>query len=67
MKYLVIGGFAVGVHGYPRYTKDIDIAVEISDENAIKTAVVVQEFGLSSLGLTKDDFLKKNFVTQLGH
>ena len=25
VKYLVIGGFAVSVHGYPRYTKDLDI------------------------------------------
>lgn len=67
VKYLVIGGFAVGVHGYPRYTKDIDIAIEISEENATKTALVMQDFGLGSLGLMKEDFLRKNFVTQLGH
>lgn len=67
VKYLVVGGYAVGVHGYPRYTKDLDIAIEVTRENAIKTAVVIQEFGLASLGLTAEDFLKKNFVTQLGH
>lgn len=42
VKYLVIGGFAVSVHGYPRYTKDIDIALEISLENATKMAFVIQ-------------------------
>ncbi len=26
VKYLVIGGYAVSIHGYPRYTKDLDIA-----------------------------------------
>ena len=34
VKYLVIGGYAVAVHGHPRYTKDIDILIEISEENA---------------------------------
>jgi predicted nucleotidyltransferase len=67
VRYLVIGGYAVGVHGYPRYTKDIDIAVEVTEENATKTALVIQDFGFASLGLTKEDFLRKNFVTQLKH
>jgi predicted nucleotidyltransferase len=48
-------------------TKDIDIAIEMSPENAGKMSVVIQEFGLGSLGLAKDDFLRKNFVTQLGN
>ena len=34
VKYLVIGGYAVAIHGHPRYTKDIDIWIEISQENA---------------------------------
>ncbi|MEQ8469259.1 hypothetical protein [Coleofasciculus sp. E1-EBD-02] len=29
VRYLVIGGYAVALHGYPRYTKDIDIWIEI--------------------------------------
>lgn len=65
VKYLVIGGYAVSIHGYPRYTKDLDIAIELSDENAVKTAMVIQEFGLASLGLTKDDFLKKIMLPNL--
>src|SRR5215831_13127335 len=67
VKYLVIGGYAVGIHGYPRFTKDLDISVQISDDNAEKIIQVINEFGLSSLKLTKEDFLKANFVTQLGY
>jgi hypothetical protein len=37
VKYLVIGGYAVAIHGHPRYTKDIDIWIEISQENAEKS------------------------------
>lgn len=67
VKYLVIGGYAVGVHGYPRFTKDLDISIQISEDNAEKIVQVISDFGLSSLKLTKEDFLKENFVTQLGY
>jgi DNA polymerase II small subunit/DNA polymerase delta subunit B len=36
VRYLVIGGDAVAIHGYPRYTKDIDIWIEMTAENAAK-------------------------------
>jgi len=66
VKYLVVGGFAVSIYGYPRYTKDLDICVQMSEVNAEKLLRVIDEFGFSSLGLTKNDFLKPNFITQLG-
>lgn len=67
VKYLVIGGYAVSIHGYPRSTKDLDILIELSEENAIKVKKVVDDFGFASLKLTKEDFLKRDFVTQLGY
>ena len=67
VKYLIIGGYAVSVHGYPRYTKDLDICIELSDDNAEKMLKVINEFGFDSLNLTKDDFLKPDFITQLGY
>lgn len=36
VKYLVVGAFALAVHGYPRATGDIDIWVEPVRENAEK-------------------------------
>ncbi|HUG10624.1 MAG TPA: hypothetical protein VMM36_06400, partial [Opitutaceae bacterium] len=36
VKYLVVGGYAVAIHGYPRYTGDLDIFVEASTENATR-------------------------------
>jgi hypothetical protein len=67
VKYLVVGGYAVSIHGYPRYTKDLDVCIESSEENAEKMVRAINDFGLGSLKLTKEDFLKKNFVTQLGY
>ena len=67
VKYLVIGGYAVAVHGHPRYTKDIDIWIEISKENAQKLVTALTQFGFESLGLTSDDFQTPNQIIQLGY
>ncbi len=67
VRYVVIGGFAVSIHGYPRGTKDLDICIEASAENADKMLKVLSEFGMASLKLTKEDFLEKGFFTQLGY
>lgn len=66
VRYLVIGGYAVSVHGYPRSTKDLDICIELSDNNADKMLKVIDEFGFASLKLTKADFIKPDYITQLG-
>ena len=67
VKYLVVGGYAVAFHGYPRYTKDIDFWIWLNRENARKTIEVIKEFGFSSLGLTEDDLLDSENVIQLGY
>jgi len=66
VRYLVIGGYAVSIHGHPRSTKDIDVCIEMSKLNASKMISVINEFGFGSLKLNKEDFLKKDLVTQLG-
>jgi hypothetical protein len=67
VKYLVIGGYAVAIHGHPRYTKDIDIWIEISEENAQKLVTALTQFGFESLGLTSDDFQTPDQIIQLGY
>ena len=37
VKYLLIGGYAVGYYGYPRPTGDMDIWIKIDEQNAEKT------------------------------
>lgn len=67
LRYLVVGGYAVSIHGYPRTTKDMDVCIELSEENASLMVKVIDEFGLGTLKLEKSDFLKKDFITQLGY
>lgn len=65
--YLVIGGYAVALHGYPRYTKDIDIWVEMSSDNAVRLLAALTQFGFASLDLQAEDFMAPNQVIQLGY
>lgn len=66
VRFLVVGAFAVAYHGYPRYTSDIDLIVEQSAQNAERLLEAINQFGLSGVGLTKEDFMQKDQVIQLG-
>ncbi len=66
-EYLIVGGYAVGVHGYPRYTGDLDIWLNPITENALKILQVVNEFGFDSFNLSVEDFTKIGNVIQLGY
>jgi predicted nucleotidyltransferase len=66
VEYLVIGGYAVSIHGYPRSTKDLDVCIKISEANAKKMVYVINEFGFESLKLKEEDFSRRDFITQLG-
>ena len=67
VRYLVVGGYAVALHGYPRYTKDIDIWVELAQENATRIIETLGQFGFASLGLKENDFLVEDQIIQLGY
>ena len=66
VRYLVLGGYAVAFHGHPRYTKDLDIWIEPTPDNAARIVKALEQFGFASLGLKPDDFLAQDQVIQLG-
>jgi hypothetical protein len=67
VEYLIVGGYAVTVYGYPRYTGDLDIWINNSEDNANLIIDVLKDFGFSSLKLSPEDFLKKGNIVQLGY
>ncbi len=67
VRYLIIGGYAVAFHGYPRYTKDIDIWIEMSQDNAERMLAALAQFGFGSLELKVEDFNTPDRVIQLGY
>lgn len=67
VRYLIVGGYAVALHGHPRYTKDIDIWLWLDTKNAQKIVQALNEFGFASLNLKPDDFLDPGTIIQLGY
>lgn len=67
VRYLVVGGYAVAFHGHPRYTKDLDVWIEVTEGNASNMMAALTQFGFASINLTADDFLNPTQVIQLGY
>lgn len=66
VKYLVVGGYALGRYTEPRVTKDLDVFVEISEENAERIFTALAKYGAPLAGLTPEDFQDPYSGYQLG-
>jgi hypothetical protein len=66
VEYLIVGAHALAHHGIPRYTRDIDVFVRVTADNARKLERVLQQFGFASLGIAARDFLNPGMILQLG-
>ena len=66
-EYLVVGGYAVALYGYPRATGDMDIWIAISKDNAHKTVEALREFGFNTAALKEELFLEKEKNIRLGN
>ncbi len=66
VEYLLIGDYAVGYHGYPRATGDMDIWIAIHPQNAEKVVTVLREFGFDLPELSVELFLKENQIIRMG-
>lgn len=64
--YLIVGGYALALHGCPRFTGDLDVYISTHVENARKVLTVLKEFGFGSLNLSEDDFTQTDNIVQLG-
>ena len=67
VRYCIIGAYAVGIYGVPRYTKDMDLLVEPDVKNSQRIIKTLAEFGFKSLGLKEKDFIQKGKIVQLGY
>lgn len=66
VKYLVIGGYAVVLHGHNRMTGDLDLFIELSSENAEAFCAAYHEFGLGRGEVTAADFLEEGKMIRAG-
>lgn len=57
VEYMIVGGYAVAYHGFPRFTKDIDIFFSDTPENAARVRQALVDFGFA------DDLLQNKRAT----
>jgi len=64
--FLVVGGYALAVHGHPRFTKDLDVWVRADAENARKVWDALAAFGAPMGNLALQDLAAPGIVFQMG-
>lgn len=67
VEYLLIGGYAVSYHGYPRATNDIDIWIAVHPDNAARMVAVLHEFGFGLAEISAELFLKVPSIVRMGY
>ncbi len=64
--YMVVGGYAVAFHGFPRFTKDIDIFFAAETDNIERLRAALVEFGFAEKELSGDLFTQQGNVLTFG-
>lgn len=67
VKYLLVGGYSVAIHGHPRFTSDMDIWVSSDAENSINLTAAVREFGYDLPEVEPGIFQKDNCIVRFGN
>jgi len=65
-EFIVVGAHAVMLHTEPRYTKDLDVWVRPSPENAARVMSALESFGAPLADLTLADLATPGVVFQIG-
>jgi predicted nucleotidyltransferase len=66
IEYLIVGGYAVGFHGYPRPTGDLDVWVDAKPDCAARLVKILARFGFAGAGATAELFLTPGRVVRMG-
>jgi hypothetical protein len=64
--FIIVGAYALGFHGVPRYTGDLDVFVNPDADNAANIMAALVEFGFGDVGLSASEFEREGMVVQLG-
>ncbi len=65
-EFLLVGGYALAVHSAPRFTKDLDVWVNPTAENAARVRAALVSFGAPLGELTEADLAAPGIVFQMG-
>ena len=66
VRFLIVGAYALGVHGRPRATGDLDVWVDPTPENATRVLSALEQFGAPTGQVNAEDFSRPGIVFQMG-
>ncbi|MBV8550873.1 MAG: hypothetical protein JOY54_06200 [Acidobacteriaceae bacterium] len=66
VRYLVVGGFAVGFHAQPRFTNDLDLFIQADPANAQAAYAALAEFGAPLQEIRPEDFTDRSSFFRFG-
>ena len=66
VRFLVVGGYALAVHGRPRATGDLDVWIDTTPGNAERAHAALRDFGAPLHDLTREDLSRPGTVFQIG-
>jgi hypothetical protein len=66
VRYLVVGGYAAMHYSQPRFTKDLDLWLEPTKDNASRVMRAFAEFGMPLIDVTPEDFARSSFQYMIG-
>ena len=66
VRFLIVGAYALAVHGRPRATGDLDVWVDATPENAARVLSALEQFGAPTAQVSAEDFSRPGSVFQMG-
>ena len=71
IEYMIVGGIAVNLHGYPRFTNDLDILLALDKDNIKKLSKIMQSLDYEprlpvSIEVLEDEDTVKSFIEEKG-
>ena len=66
VRFMVVGAYALGVHGRPRATGDLDVWIDATPSNAAQVMQALAAFGAPLADVTAADFATPGVVFQMG-
>ncbi len=66
VRFLIVGGYALAVHGHPRATGDLDVWIECNEANAARAYEALRAFGAPLQELRVEDLKTPGTVYQIG-
>jgi hypothetical protein len=66
VRFLIVGAYALALHGRPRATGDLDVWIDATSDNADRVMRALADFGAPMEEILADDFAHPGVVYQIG-